>query len=223
MGNGAPDDQLSVPLRVAIADDHPLFLEGVIAALGRSPDITIVGTAGDAAGAVRLVREVRPDIMLLDLTMPGDGLQATREIAASCPETKVLILTVLESEDKLVAALQAGAAGYALKGMRGRELVAVIRRIHNGEAYVTPSLAGQLLLGMVRPKEPTPLAQLTERERAILDLLATGLSNQEIGERLNLAEKTVKHYMTSILGKLQVRGRVEAALIAQRQGLGQGR
>ncbi len=121
MGNGTPDDQLSVPLRVAIADDHPLFLEGVIAALGRSPDITIVGTAGDAAGAVRLVREARPDIVLLDLTMPGDGLQATREIAASCPETKVLILTVLESEDKLVAALQAGAAGYALKGMRGRE------------------------------------------------------------------------------------------------------
>ena len=220
MGSGTPDEQLTVSVRVVIADDHPLFLEGVATALGRAPGIEIVGTAGDAAGAVRLVRELRPDLVLLDITMPGDGLQATREIAATCPDTKVLILTVLESEDKLVAALQAGAAGYALKGMRGRELASVLHRVHAGESYVTPSLAGQLLKGMVKPKEPDPLAQLTERERAILDLVATGLSNYEVGERLNLAEKTVKHYMTSILGKLQVRGRMEAALLVQRHGVG---
>ncbi|MFN8515733.1 MAG: response regulator transcription factor [Thermomicrobiales bacterium] len=223
MGSGVTDELASETLRVVIADDHPLFLEGVATALGRAPDIEIVGTAGDAAGAVRMVRELHPDLVLMDITMPGDGLQATREIAASCPDTRVLILTVLESEDKLVSALQAGAAGYALKGMRGRELAAVLRRVHAGEAYVAPSLAGQLLMGMVKPKERDPLAELTERERAILDLVATGLSNYEVGERLSLAEKTVKHYMTSILGKLQVRGRVEAALLAQRHGLGQPR
>lgn len=223
MDHDPADDTLSPPLRVVIADDHPLFLEGVATALGRAPGIAIVGTAGDANGAVRLTRELRPDLVLLDLTMPGDGLRATREIVANCPDTRVLILTVLESEDKLVAALQAGASGYALKGMRGRELASVMRRVHGGEAYVTPSLAGQLLRDMVKPKEPDPLAELTDRERAILDLVATGKSNAEVGDRLGLAEKTVKHYMTSILAKLQVRSRVEAALLAQRYQLGEER
>jgi two-component system nitrate/nitrite response regulator NarL len=208
-------------IRVIVADDHPMFREGVIAALRRAGDIAIVGEAEDAAEAVRLAREYLPDVALLDVTMPGSGLQAALEISASCPTTKVVMLTVSDDEDKLLAALKAGASGYALKGIPGRELVAIIRAVHGGEVYVAPPLAGRVLAEMSKPRSVDPLGELTERERAVLELVATGLSNQEIGRQLSLAEKTVKHYMTSILSKLHVRSRVEAALLAQKAGLGE--
>ena len=207
------------PIRVIVADDHPLFLEGVVNSLRAAEDFAVVGQATDAAGALRLAHEHLPDIALLDVTMPGSGLRAARDIATTCPATKIVMLTVSEDEDNLLAALKAGACGYVLKGVSARELLAVLRSVHAGEVYVAPSLAWRLLGEMSKPRTAEPLDELTAREREVLELVATGLSNQEIGQRLGLAEKTIKHYMTNILAKLQVRSRVEAALLAHKIGL----
>jgi two-component system nitrate/nitrite response regulator NarL len=157
--------------------------------------------------------------VLLDITMPGGGLRAARDITAACPATKVVMLTASADEDDLLAAMKAGASGYVLKGAGARELVGVIRSVCAGEVYVAPALAWSLLREMSTPRS-SPLDELTTREREVLELVAEGLSNQEIGDRMSLAEKTIKHYMTNILGKLQVRSRVEAALLAYREGLG---
>jgi DNA-binding NarL/FixJ family response regulator len=208
-------------IRVIVADDHPLFREGVINSLQASGDIVVVGQAADAAGALRLAREHLPDVALLDVTMPGNGLQAARDIAIACPATRIVMLTVSEDEDDLMAALKAGASGYVLKGVSAQELLRVLREVGRGEVYVAPSLAGYLLREMSRPRSADPLAELTARERDVLELVAAGRSNQEIGIKLGLAEKTVKHYMTNILAKLQVRSRVEAALLAYKAGFGQ--
>lgn len=207
------------PIRIVVADDHPLFREGVVASLMATGDFAVVGEAGDAPGAVRLAREQLPDLILLDVTMPGSGLQAAAEIAAACPATRIVMLTVSEDEDDLMAALTAGASGYLLKGVSARELVAGLRSVAAGEVYVAPSLAGRMLRELSKPRSATPLDDLSVRERDVLELVATGLSNAAVGERLSLAEKTVKHYMTNILTKLQVRSRVEAALLAHKAGL----
>ncbi|HEY3058047.1 MAG TPA: response regulator transcription factor [Chloroflexota bacterium] len=210
---------MAEPLRVVVADDHPLFREGVITSLRTAPDIAVVGQAADADAAVRVVREHLPDLALLDVTMPGGGLEAARKIATACPATRIVMLTVSEDEDDLLAAMKAGASGYVLKGVSSQELLAIVRAVSSGEVYVAPSLAFALLREMSKPPPADPLAELSARERQVLELVATGLSNQEIGSKLGLAEKTVKHYMTNILTKLQVRSRVEAALLAHRAGL----
>jgi two-component system nitrate/nitrite response regulator NarL len=207
------------PIRVVVADDHPLFRDGVIASLRAADDIDVVAQAADAEGAVRLVREHLPDVVLLDVTMPGGGLEAARRISAACPATRIIMLTVSEDEDDLLLAMKAGASGYVLKGVSAHELIGVVRSVSAGEVYVAPPMAFALLQEMSRPRPADPLAELSVRERQVLELVATGLSNQEIGLKLGLAEKTVKHYMTNILGKLQVRSRVEAALMAHRAGL----
>lgn len=206
-------------LRAIVADDHPLFLEGVVTSLRAAGDVEVIGQASTAAGAVRLARDHLPDVALLDVTMPGGGLQAARDIATACPATKIVMLTVSEDEDDLLAAMKAGASGYVLKGVSAWELLSVLRSVARGEVYVAPALAGHLLREMTKPRPADPLAELTVREHQVLELVATGLSNQEVGLRLGLAEKTVKHYMTNILAKLQVRSRVEAALLVQRAGL----
>lgn len=207
------------PFRVLVADDHPLFRQGVVGTLRSAGDMEIVAEASDAAGAVRLAREQLPDLALLDVTMPGGGLQAARDIKAACPATKVVMLTVSEDEDDLLAAMKAGASGYVLKGVSAVELASVLRAVCAGEVYVSPALAWRLLGELSRPRPAGPLDQLTDREREVLELVAAGLGNQEVGRRLGLAEKTVKHYMTNILGKLQVGSRVEAALLAHKAGL----
>jgi DNA-binding NarL/FixJ family response regulator len=206
-------------IRVVVADDHPLFREGVITSLRTAHDIEVVGQAADADGAVRVVREQVPDLALIDVTMPGGGLEAARKIATACPATRIVMLTVSEDEDDLLAAMKAGASGYVLKGVASHELLAIVRAVSGGEVYVAPTLAFALLREMSKPRQADPLADLSTRERQVLELVATGLSNQEIGLKLGLAEKTVKHYMTNILTKLQVRSRVEAALLAHRAGL----
>jgi DNA-binding NarL/FixJ family response regulator len=210
---------MSEPVRVLVADDHPMFRAGVVGTLGSHPDIQVVGEAGDAAGALSIARQQLPDVALVDITMPGGGLAAARDIAAACPATRVVMLTASEDEDDLLAAMKAGASGYVLKGAGATELVSVIRRVGAGEVYVAPGLAWGLLREMSRPRT-SPLDELTAREREVLELVAEGLSNQEVGDRLGLAEKTIKHYMTNILGKLQVRSRVEAALLAYRERVG---
>ncbi len=206
-------------IRLVVADDHPLFRAGVVASLGVAPDLEVVAQASDATEALLLAREHLPDVALLDIAMPGGGLNAARDITAACSGTRVVMLTVSEDEDDLLAAMKAGASGYVLKGAGASELAGVIRSVHAGQVYVAPALAWGLLREMSKPRS-SPLDELTAREREVLELVASGLGNQEIGDRLGLAEKTIKHYMTNILGKLQVRSRVEAALLAAREGMG---
>lgn len=208
-------------IRVAVVDDHPLFREGVTNTLAASADIDVVGQGETAEEAVCLARDLMPDIVLLDISMSGGGINAAQEISAAYPAVKIIMLTVSESEDDLIGSLKAGARGYILKGVSAGDLRRIISSIQAGEAYVTPSLAASLLRewpdrsdGACAPGGP--LDDLTPRERQVLELLATGRNNKEIARELNLSVKTVKHYMTNILQKLHVRNRVEAALLAQK-------
>lgn len=215
---------MSDKIQLVIVDDHPLFRDGVIQTLKTDPDIEIVGQAMTASEAIRLTGELLPDLVLLDITIPGGGLNAARTIAATWPVTKIVMLTASEAEEDVLAALKAGARGYILKGVAGHELIRIVKDVYAGEAYVTPTLAASLLSEMQggRPGQKpaaNPLDELTERERQILEQVAQGLSNKEIAQQLFLSEKTIKHYMTNILQKLQVRNRVEAALLAQSGGL----
>lgn len=212
---------MSDDLRIVIADDHPLYRDG-LAATFRAAGLDVVGQASNGRDAVRLVAEHRPALALFDVDMPGSGITAAGEAHAASPETRIVMLTVSEDEDDLVAAIAAGAVGYVLKGVSGRELVEILRRVAAGDRYVSSRLAFAALNARRAPAEVDVLAEFTDREREILDLVSEGLSNAEIAERLTIAEKTVKHYMTGVLAKLGVHSRVEAALIGYKAGLGRG-
>ncbi|KAB0680044.1 response regulator [Aureimonas leprariae] len=203
--------------RIVLADDHPLFRAGVALSLAETGRYDVVAQVPDADGAVASVREAEPDLALIDLSMPGSGLDAVRRIAESAPTVRVVVLTASESDDDVLAALAAGAKGYVLKGVGSENLVDVLDAVMRGESYVPPTLAARILSAMRRPAPQAvrddPLARLTDREDEILRLVADGLSNKEVGLRLDLQEKTVKHHMTSILGKLNVRNRTEAAVL----------
>lgn len=207
-------------IRIVLVDDHPLFREGVAYTLGAQADMEVVAQGESRDEAVRLAERHAPDVLLLDINIPGGGIEAARAIAAARPAIRIIMLTASVDEDDLAAAMAAGAKGYILKGVAARELVGIVRAVNAGEGYVAPSLAASLLAGMAggaRPATPAdPLDALTEREREILDLVAAGLSNKEVAASLHLSEKTVKHYMTIIMEKLGVRNRVEAALLTKR-------
>lgn len=206
---------------VLVVDDHPLFRTGVVHALQAQAGVVVVGEAASGEEALRLARERLPDVVLLDISMPGwDGLATAERIATACPASAIVMLTASEDQDRLLSALKAGARGYVLKGVGVQELVRVIRGAVAGETYVSPTLASEMLVLLTRGPAPDPLQELTERERDILRLIGTGLTNRMIGERLGLSEKTIKHYVTNILQKLQVRSRVEAALLASRHQKG---
>lgn len=206
-------------IRVVLVDDHPMLREGVASTLEAESDFEVVAQGSNAKDALTLARDQMPDVIMLDVSMDGGGINAASAIAAACPIVKIVMLTVSEDEDDVLAALKVGARGYVLKGVSGPELVRIVRLVNEGESYVTPSLAASLLGELREQKKPAsdPLSELTDRERQILELLATGRSNKEIAGKLFLSEKTVKHYMTNILQKLQVRNRVEAALLAQKR------
>jgi len=205
-------------IRLAIVDDHSIFREGMLSVLKTEPDIEIVGQGENAEDAVRLARELLPDIIFLDISMPGGGLNAAQTIVENYPVVKIIILTGSEGEAHVMTALKTGARAYVLKGLAARELVNILHTVQSGEVYVTPTLAASLLSEITTGSRNEPsqstFDKLTEREHEILALIAAGTSNKEIGLQLHLTEKTVKHYVTNILQKLQVHNRVQAAVMA---------
>jgi len=209
-------------ISVLVADDHPLFREGVVHSLAAEPDFNVVGQASSGEDALRMARDLLPDVVLLDIGMPGwGGIVAAEKITTACPATRIVMLTVLEDDDKLLASFKAGARAYVLKGVSAHELARVVRSVAEGEVYVTPSLAAGILVTLSQNHSPQdPLEGLTERESEILKLVGRGLTNREIGEQFHLSEKTIKHYITNILQKLHVRSRVEAAMLAVRGSRG---
>ena len=208
--------------RIAIIDDHPLVRSGVVRALEKESKLTVVGEGENCDDAVRIAQDELPDIMLLDISMPGGGINAAKGIAERCPAVKIVFLTVSEDEATITAALEAGARGYILKGVRGPELVKTLLSIAEGDAVVLPGMAARLLATAknridAKSRRHDLLSQLSARETTILQHLAQGKSNRDIGEALGLTERTIKHYMHNILQKLHVRNRVAAALIAERE------
>jgi len=214
---------MTEPIRIVVADDHPLFREGVVHSLSGEDDFLVVGEAESGEGAVAMVIDLLPDVAMLDIAMPGGGgIEAAQAISISCPATAIVMLTVSEDPEDLLRAFKVGAKGYVLKGVAAAGLAHAVRTVVAGESYVSAGLAGAILHEMTREEPDDPFEQLTPREKDILGLVAEGLTNREIGERLFIAEKTVKHYMTNVLQKLQVRSRVEAALLQQKRKLGGG-
>ena len=200
-------------IRIVIIDDHPLFREGVSRTLNADPDIEVVAEGNNSEEAIKLAQEHLPDVILLDISMPGGGIETAKTISTICPVIKISMLTVSEREDDVMQSLGAGADGYVLKGVDGDELVAIIKRIYQGESYITPQLAARMLTEIKSISESKPETQdvfsnLTSREEQILESISRGLSNKEIGIELNITEKTVKHYVTNVLQKLQVRNRL---------------
>jgi len=206
---------MSKPIKVAIIDDHPLFRDGVAASLRDAPMIDLVAEGSNASEAIEISEKVLPDIMLLDISMPGKSIEAARQISILYPAVRIIMLTASDSDEDVSASLDAGARGYVLKGIGSDELIRMIVAVHNGESYITPSLAARVLSKM-QTRLATPVSEdsssLTPREEQILEFVSMGQTNKEIAKGLGISEKTVKHYMTNIMQKLQVRNRVEAVL-----------
>jgi DNA-binding NarL/FixJ family response regulator len=206
-------------IRILVADDHPIYRDGVVKSLEETGEFRVVGVASSAEEAVMLAAQKQPDIALLDLSMPGGGLAAVAAIAASKSAKYIAMLTVSEEDENVTDALKFGATAYILKGVSASELRKILKGVAEGEAHVSPALASKVLTFVSqgnRGKEVSPIDDLTKREEDILRLVAKGRSNKEVAATLKLQEKTIKHYMTVIMGKLHVRNRVEAALIAHK-------
>jgi two-component system, NarL family, nitrate/nitrite response regulator NarL len=205
---------------VIVVDDHAIFRRGVAETLGRDQQLNIVGEGASRDEALELVGRLNPDIALIDLSMPGGGIQATREIHARYPNVKIVVLTVSEEHDDVMQALQAGASGYVLKGISAEELLMVVRSIWAGEPYVAPRLGFRLLSGMQSSHEEAKVESgmeiLTPKERQILELVGLGLNNEEIAQKAGIQIKTVKFHVSNLLDKLKLRNRVQLALFAQR-------
>jgi DNA-binding NarL/FixJ family response regulator len=204
-------------IRVAVVDDHTIVRNGLVALLGAHADLEIVGAVGDGEAAVALCVEQRPDVVLMDLSMPGvGGIEATRRIAAEAPGVQVVVLTSFMDRERIVEALSAGAIGYLLKDAEPEELIRGIHTAARGESPLDPR-AARTMLGAQRA--PDPLDVLTDREREVLVLVAEGLPNKQIGRRLEISEKTVKAHLTSIFRAIGVTDRMQAGLWARRHGL----
>jgi DNA-binding NarL/FixJ family response regulator len=213
-------------LRVLVADDHPMFRSGLRATIDSMEGVEVVGEAATGTQTVRAARELRPDLIVMDLHMPElDGIQATRRILDHNPTVAVLVLTMLEDHDSVFAAMQAGARGYLLKGADHDDITRAVRGVAHGEVIFGPAVAGQVLafFSSARPAPPSPaFPELTDREREVLELLAGGHSNATIATRLFLSPKTIRNYVSGIFTKLHVASRAEAIIRARDQGLGGG-
>ncbi len=210
------------PLRVLVVEDHPLFRKGVVALLESAEDLAVAGTAVSGEDAVQRARELRPDVVLMDLQLPGiSGIEATRAIVAADPDVRVLVLSLFEDEESVFLALRAGARGYVLKDAEEDELLGAVRAAARGEAIFSQAVAGRVLAFFALPR-PAPKAfpELTDREREILGLIAQGHPNPSIARKLSLSPKTVANYVSAIFAKLQVADRAEAMIRAREAGLG---
>jgi DNA-binding NarL/FixJ family response regulator len=210
-------------MRVVICDDQEIVREGLAMLLELDPEISVVGLAADGAAAVRLVGETAPDLVLMDLLMPGvNGIEATRRIRASYPATAVLVLTTYDADEWVFDAIRAGAAGYLLKDMPREEVLRAVKGTMSGKTYLDPAVAGKVLtlVAQARPPVPPQPPPLTEREVAELRLVAQGRTNAEIAAHLHLSEGTVRNHVSTIMDKLDVSDRTQAAVLAIRHGLG---
>jgi DNA-binding NarL/FixJ family response regulator len=211
-------------VRVLIADDHPLFREGMRGRLDRVADFTVVGEAASGEEAVELANKLEPHVVLMDIKMPGlNGIEATREILRASPRVGVLMLTMFEDDDSVFAAMRAGAKGYLLKDSGGEGVVYAIRAVTSGEAVFGPGVAERIIGFFSAPRSATPqraFPELTEREEEVLSLVAQGKSNQEIARQLFVSLKTVRNHVSNILLKLQVADRAQAVIRARDAGMG---
>ncbi len=217
-----------MPITVLIADDHPLLREGLVRILAMEEGIEVVGEAGSGPEAVAMVAEYEPDVVLMDISMPGGGLAATREISHRFPDVGVIILTIHDDEQYLYELVRAGAKGYLVKDSEPQRVVEAIRHVHRGDSYMSPELMKKLLEEfrrlpeggtVVRERPRTGVEALTARELEILQLIVEGRTNAQIARTLYISEKTVKNHITNILRKLDLEDRTQAAVFALRHGL----
>ena len=216
-GSGGP------AIRIVVADDHPLYRDGLRALAGRTPDLKLVGEASTGSEAVDVVARTQPDVVLMDIRMPGmTGIEATRAILEQRPETRVLVLTMSENDDSLFAAMRAGARGYLPKDADSAELVHAIRAAAVGEVIFGQSIAARLQAFFATSRSPAaaPFPELTDREDEVLELIAQGRSNAEIGARLGISDKTVRNHVANVFNKLRVADRAQAIVRAREAGLG---
>ena len=212
------------PLRVLIADDHPLFRHGIQALLNATSDIEVVGEAKTGEEVIALAATLQPDVILMDIQMPGvNGIEATRRILQTSPHIRILMVTMFEDDASVFTAMRAGARGYALKDTAKAEMLRAIRAVGGGEAIFSPAIATRLLEFFAAPRPVLPpqvFPELTEREREILNLIALGHSNNEIASRLVLSPHTVRNYVSNVFSKLQVADRAHAIVRAREAGMG---
>lgn len=209
-------------MRILIADDHALVRKGLRAVLRTVPEFEVVGEAATGGEAVELATELQPDVVLMDLQMPGGGIPSTREIVATSPHMRVLVVTLFEDDESVFTALRAGARGYVLKDADEEEIVRAIRAVGRGEAIFSPAVATRVLAYFAAPRHAAPpqvFPTLTDREREVLHLIARGASNATIARELSLSPKTVGNYVSNVFGKLQVADRAEAIVCAREAGL----
>ena len=208
-------------IRVLVADDHAIVRKGICALLATEPRIEVVGEACDGSDAVAAAQRLQPDVILMDIVMPGvDGLEATRRLACCQPQARILVLTSFAGDDKIFPAIKAGALGYLLKDSGPEELVHAIQQVHRGESSLHPTIARRLLRELSSPSEPGPESDcLTGREVEVLQLVAQGQSNRQVADLLTISEATVRTHVSNILSKLNLCSRTQAALYALREGL----
>jgi DNA-binding NarL/FixJ family response regulator len=213
------------PIRVLLADDHVLFREGLSGILSTQPDMQVIGEANDGLEAIVKARELKPDLILMDIQMPDcDGLEATRVIKKELPDTIIVVLTVRDDEEKLFEAIKYGAQGYLLKSIRAHEMLEMLHGALRGDAAISPHLAGRMLeefrrMSQQMPADTSEVLDLTPREQEVLSLVARGKADKEIAVELSISVNTVKSHLRNLLSKLQVSSRREAARLAKNKGL----